>query len=39
MSKARQTARGVIWNWVALVFGFGVAFFIAPLIVRHMGVV
>ena len=39
MSKAEQTARGVIWNWIALGFGFGVTFFMTPFIVHHLGVV
>src|SRR6267143_2252552 len=39
MSRTGQTARGVIWNWIALGFGFCVSFFLAPFIVHRLGVV
>src|SRR2546423_1883136 len=39
MSKTRQTARGVVWNWIALGFGFAVSFFLSPFIVHLLGTV
>lgn len=37
MSGEKNTARGVLSNWVALAFSFAVAFFLSPFIVHHLG--
>jgi len=39
MSKGRQTASGVIWNWIALASSFAVSFFLSPFIVHRLGTV
>jgi O-antigen/teichoic acid export membrane protein len=39
MSRAEKTARGVMWNWIALGFGFCVTFFMSPFIVHRLGLV
>jgi O-antigen/teichoic acid export membrane protein len=39
MSSGRQTAKGVVWNWVALATSFAVSFFLSPFIVHHLGTV
>ena len=35
--RAAQTARGIAWNWVAVVFGFTVTFFLSPFVVHQLG--
>jgi O-antigen/teichoic acid export membrane protein len=37
MSEGRRTVYGAIWNWIALVCNFGVAFFLSPFVVHRLG--
>jgi O-antigen/teichoic acid export membrane protein len=37
MQGLRRILRGAAWNWLAFAISAGVAFFIAPFVVRHLG--
>ena len=37
MSKVRQLARSIAGNWIAFAISAGVAFFLSPFIVHHLG--
>jgi O-antigen/teichoic acid export membrane protein len=37
MQGLRRILRGAVWNWLAFAISAGVAFFLAPFVVRHLG--
>ncbi len=37
MSRVRQLAQGIAGNWIAFAVSIGVAFFLSPFIVHHLG--